>query len=213
MGGLYDCPADLHTRVRGASIKGFLADDEAEALYGYCGRVSKLGPALEVGSYCGKSTIYLGLACQRAGAVLYAVDHHSGSEEHQLGEEYYDADLYDVQRACVDTLPRFRRALSVFKLENAVVPILSSSQLVAKAWATPLSLVFVDGGHSHQQSMHDCTVWAKHVVPGGLLLVHDIFESPEDGGQGPYLGVQAVLATGAFEVVCKVRSMVILRRL
>ena len=82
-------PADIDT------IKGFLAEDEAQALYHYAGESLPLGPVLEVGSYCGKSTIYLGLAAKDQGSTVFALDHHRGSEEHQPGEIFHDPDLYD----------------------------------------------------------------------------------------------------------------------
>lgn len=205
-------PSSLFDLIQANAIKGFLADDEAEALFDLAKSVAGLGPCLEIGSYCGKSTLFLGSACKQSGNTLYAVDHHNGSEEHQLGEEYHDADLYDNQQQEINSFPVFKQTLTLGQLESTVIPIVTSSEILVRHWATPLGLVFVDGGHSHKMSLNDCMSWAKHIVSGGLLLVHDIFENPEDGGQGPYLALTSVLDAGGFEKIDQVNSLGILRR-
>lgn len=194
------------------SIKGFLAADEGEALHHCALAAGAVGPCLEIGSYCGKSTVYIGDACRQTDNTLYAVDHHRGSEEHQCGEAYHDAELYDAADACMDSFPVFRRTLALANLEAYVVPVVASSQQVARHWRTPLGFVFVDGGHSPESSMFDCLNWCKHLTAGGFLAVHDLFEHPEEGGQGPFLAFQAVLAGGEFEKVAQVRSLGILRK-
>ena len=116
-------PVDMH------QVKGFLADDEAAALYQAALVASKKAPIMEIGSYCGKSTIYIGSACKASGGVLYALDHHRGSEEHQLGEEYHDPDLFDGSAGLVDTFKEFRRNMRETQLEENVIPIVASSGL------------------------------------------------------------------------------------
>ena len=204
---------NLSTFIHDHAIKGFLAQDEGEALWKLASKVAHIGPCLEIGSYCGKSTVYLGDACKQTHNTLYAVDHHRGSEEHQLGEEYHDPDLYNAQAQAFDSFPTFRRTLDLAQLRDHVIPIVSSSAVAQKHWQTPLGMVFIDGGHSHEMALHDCTGWAKHIVSGGYLAVHDIFERPEDGGQGPYLALQAVLKTGDFTLRSQINSLGILQRL
>ena len=194
------------------SIKGFLAEDEALALHRYASEAATIGPCLEIGSYCGLSTVFIGDACKQTENTLYAVDHHRGSEEHQLGEEYHDAQLYDANVGAMDSFPMFRRTLALAKLEETVVPIVASSKVASKHWRTPLGFVFVDGGHSHESSMFDCVTWSEFIAPGGFLAVHDLFEFPEEGGQGPFLAFQQVLNSGQFEKVDQVRSLGFLRK-
>lgn len=204
--------SEIHQKVERHSVKGFLARDEAEALWRWTTEVAVLGPCLEIGSYCGKSTVYIGSACQAAGSALFAVDHHRGSEEHQRGEEYHDAAMYDASRQVFDTWPEFQKNMALFELEDTVVPIVTHSELLARHWATPLALAFIDGGHSHAMAKNDCLNWSKHLLPGGILAIHDIFPVPHDGGQGPYFALQAVLAEGSFEWLTTVNSLGILRR-
>ncbi len=195
------------------SIKGFLDPVEGEALYAFALEASTHGPALEVGSYCGKSTVYLGTACRANGAVLYSVDHHRGSEEHQPGEEYHDSELYDADEGLMDSFRYFRRTLARAELEDTVVPIVAPSVLAGRDWATPLSLVFIDGGHSRESALADFRAWSGHVIGGGYLLIHDIFPDPADGGQAPYEIYRSALDSGLFEALPVVKTLGVLRRL
>jgi MMP 1-O-methyltransferase len=194
-------------------IKGFLAEDEAQALYDLALTLAAKAPVLEIGSYCGKSTVYLGAACKAANGSLYALDHHRGSEEHQLGEEYHDPDLYDKENQLMDTFKEFRKNMRAADLEDTVVPIVSSSKVASKGWATPLSMVFIDGGHSLEAAMTDYQCWASHVISGGILAIHDIFPDPADGGQAPYTIYKLAEASGLFERLPMVNTLGLFRRL
>ncbi len=188
-------------------IKGFLAKDEGEALYQFALKAAQLGPCLEIGSYCGKSTVYYGLACKEAGNVLYALDHHRGSEEHQKGEEYHDADLWDDKAELVDSFWHFRQTMRKAKLEDTVIPVVASSGLAARSWGTPLGMVFIDGGHSLAAALCDYRSWAGHIVSGGILAIHDIFPNPADGGQAPYEIWKLAKASGLFEELPTVNTL------
>ncbi|HOY23174.1 MAG TPA: class I SAM-dependent methyltransferase [Cellvibrio sp.] len=202
-----DLPLDINT------VKGFLDADEGAALYEHALAAAKLGPLLEVGSYCGKSSVYLGTACKRMQSILFAVDHHRGSEEHQLGEEYHDPDLYDARFAKMDSFPQFRHTLARANLEDVVVPIVAPSELAARFWSTPLGLVFIDGGHSMQAALNDYRSWAGHVVRGGYLVIHDVFPNPADGGRPPFEIWKLAQESGLFEALPLVKSLGVLRRL
>tara|TARA_B100000446_G_scaffold51998_1_gene48053 strand:+ start:1607 stop:2239 length:633 start_codon:yes stop_codon:yes gene_type:complete len=194
------------------SIKGFLADDEGAALYAHALEASKLGPCLEIGSYCGKSTVYLGHACQQNNSVLYALDHHRGSEEHQLGEEYHDPDLYDSGIELMDSFRTFRTTMRKANLDDTVVPIVSSSAVASRHWATPLGMVFIDGGHSEEAAQTDYRSWSSFIKPGGILAIHDIFPNPADGGQAPYNIWKLAKASGLFEELATVNTLGLFRR-
>jgi predicted O-methyltransferase YrrM len=202
-----DLPLDIDT------VKGFLDADEGAALYKHALIAADLGPLLEVGSYCGKSSVYLGAACKRKQSILFAVDHHRGSEEHQLGEEYHDPDLYDTHFAKMDSFPQFRNTLACANLEDVVIPIVAPSVLAARFWSTPLGLVFIDGGHSMQAALDDYRSWAGHVVRGGFLVIHDVFPNPADGGRPPFEIWKLAQESGLFEALPLVKSLGVLRRL
>lgn len=195
------------------SVKGFLHPDEGARLHDLARSAAALGPCLEVGSYCGKSTLYLGAACQQAGQLLFAVDHHRGSEEHQPGEAYHDPELLDPACGRFDSLPAFRRTLFRAGLEDTVVPIVTSSAHAARHWHTPLGLVFIDGGHSREAALTDYRAWAGHVLPGGVLAIHDLFPDPTEGGQAPIEIYRLALASGLFAALETTRTLGVLRRL
>ena len=195
------------------TVKGFLSPEEGEALAGYAREAGRLGPVLEIGSYCGKSALYLGPAVREAGSVLYTLDHHRGSEEHQKGEEYHDPDLYNAELGAVETLPALRETLFRAGLEDCVIPIVGRSATVAAHWTTPLGMVFIDGGHSMAAALADYRGWAGRILPGGLLAIHDVFPDPADGGRPPYEIWKLASASGLFEPVRRTGTLEVLRRL
>jgi MMP 1-O-methyltransferase len=193
-------------------VKGFLDPEEGMRLYETACLAASLGPILEIGSYCGKSALYLGRACRENGAVLFSVDHHRGSEEQQPGEEYFDPALFDARMFSVDTFNQFRRTLHVAGLEGTVVPIVAPSAVAARAWATPLGMAFIDGGHAYETARSDYECWAGHVVSGGYLLIHDIFTDPAQGGQAPHRIYQTALASGLFEQLPMTKTLGVLKK-
>lgn len=195
------------------SVKGFLDEDEGRCLYEIALEAGRLGPCLEVGSYCGKSALYLGAACRKRNSILFSIDHHRGSEEQQPGEEYFDPDLYDPLSGRVDSFRQFRATLAAAGLEDAVVPIVCRSEVAARCWGTPLGLVFIDGGHALETVLSDYSAWAGHIVSGGYLLIHDIFPDPAKGGQAPYKVYKRALASGLFQETAMVNTLGVLQRL
>ncbi|WKX70077.1 class I SAM-dependent methyltransferase [Streptomyces sp. XD-27] len=197
------------------AAKGFMPADEGLALYEAAEAAAPLGlPLLEVGTYCGRSTILLADAARAAGTVAVTVDHHRGSEEQQPGWEYHDPTVVDPEVGLMDTLPTFRRTLHAAGLEEHVIAMVGRSPRVAAVWNTPLGLVFIDGGHTDEHATADYEGWAPHVAPGGLLVIHDVFPDPVDEwtGQAPYRIYRRALESGAFTEVSATRSLRVLRR-
>ena len=203
---------DPALRAAAEAAKGFMPPDEGLALHEAGLEAAALGPLLEVGTYCGKSAIYLGAAARERGTVLFTVDHHRGSEENQPGWEWHDPTLVDPDLGVMDTLPVFRRTIRDAGLEGTVVAVVGDSPTVARHWATPVALVFVDGGHGAGPAHADYEGWAPKVRPGGLLAIHDVFPDPADGGRPPYELYLRALRSGAFEEVRAVGSLRVLRR-
>ncbi|MGW3105166.1 class I SAM-dependent methyltransferase [Streptomyces sp. NPDC001100] len=197
------------------AAKGFMPAGEGLALYSAAVEAGSLGlPLLEVGTYCGRSTLLLADAARAAGVVALTVDHHRGSEEQQPGWEYHDPATVDPEIGLMDTLPTFRRTLYRAGLEEHVVALVGRSPQVARVWGAPLGLVFIDGGHTDEHANADYEGWAPHVAEGGLLVIHDVFPEPEDEftGQAPYRVYQRALESGAFTEVSVTDSLRVLRR-
>lgn len=195
------------------AAKGFMPDDEGLALHAAGRDGGSVGPLLEVGSYCGKSAVYLGAAARAGGTVLFSVDHHRGSEENQAGWEHHDPEVVDPETGRMDTLPFFRRTVERAGLEDAVVAVVGDSPVIAANWSTPLGLVFVDGGHALDVVLADFEAWSPHVAAGGMLVFHDVFEDPRDGGQAPFEVWKRAVASGLFIPVSTTGSLRVLRRI
>ena len=201
-----------HLNVDIESVKGFLDPLEGAALFAAAEAMAPHGLCVEIGSYCGKSTIIIGAACQKAGGILLAIDHHRGSEENQPGEEYYDPDLDDGDGG-MSTLLLFRANIRRAGLEDTVIPALSPSQMVARLPMAAPAFVFIDGGHSMPSALADWQNWGARVMKGGLLAIHDVFPNPADGGRPPHEIYKLALHSGVFEEEKAVKSLRVLRRL
>ena len=195
------------------AIKGFLLEAEGESLYLAAKNYSKQGPCLEIGSYCGKSALYLGSAVKENNQLLYSIDHHKGSEEQQPGEEFFDPDLLDETGKKINTLPFFLDTIDKAGLKEIVIPIVSTSVEASMVWTKPLAMVFIDGGHSEKAANDDYDAWNPHIIPGGLLAIHDVFPNPEDGGRPPFNIYTKAKESGLFKEVDMISSLALLEKL
>ncbi len=203
-------------RRHALAATGFMPADEGDALYDAAvaaGAAVPQLPFLEVGSYCGRSTVWLGGAAREAGTVLFAVDHHRGSEENQAGWEHHDTTVVDPRTGKMDTLPRFRDTIHDAGLEDVVFAVVGQSAAVAAHWASPLAFLFIDGGHGDEPARLDYEGWTPHVAVGGTLAIHDVFPDPADGGRPPYERIYLpAIESGRFEEISTTGSLRVLRR-
>jgi MMP 1-O-methyltransferase len=203
-------------RARALAAKGFMPPEEGDALHAAALAAAAAvpgAPFVEVGSYCGRSTIWLGAAARAAGTVVFAVDHHRGSEENQAGWEWHDPTVVDARTGKMDTLPTFRATIHDAGVEDVVVAVVGQSPVVARHWTTPAALIFIDGGHGAEPARADYAGWAPRVAIGGTLAIHDVFPDPADGGRPPYEEIfRPALASGRFRLASATGSLRILTR-
>jgi len=199
-------------RLAAEAARGFMPADEGLALFETAAAYADAAPIAEIGTYCGKSTIYLAAAARQAGQMVLTVDHHHGSEENQPGWEYHDPELVDPATGRMDTLPHFRATLAAAGLEEHVIAIVGASAAVAAVWRLPLGMLFIDGGHTDAAAIADYEGWAPWVAPGGALAIHDVFPDPADGGQAPYRIFERAVRSGAFTQVRVQGSLRVLER-
>jgi len=194
------------------TVKGYMDVVEGLKLFDLALEASAKGPCLEIGSFCGKSSVYIGTACKHKGTTLFTIDHHRGSEEQQPGQLYFDPEIYDERTGRVDSLPLLRQTLEKAGLEDTVVPMITTSRVAAKNWATPLGMVFIDGGHSYEAALTDYECWGPHLVKNGYLVFHDIYPDPSKGGQAPYEVYKLALNSGVYTELPMSGSLGILRK-
>ena len=199
-------------RQAAEAARGFMPPDEGIAVYETAAQYATVGPIAEIGSYCGKSTIYLAAAARQQGQLVVTVDHHRGSEEIQPGWDHHDPEVVDPATGRMDTLPFFRATLANAGLEEHVIAVVGTSRDVARLWRTPVGMLFIDGGHSEEHVVADYEGWAPWVASGGALAFHDVFADPADGGQAPYRLYQRALRSGAFKEVRVQGSLHVLQR-
>ena len=199
-------PIDINT------VKGFLDPIEGEALYLYAKQYVRNDPCLEIGSYCGKSSVYLGSAVKENGQKLYSIDHHKGSEEQQPGEEYFDSDLINAEGNGIDTLPFFLETIEKSKLDKFLIPIVSTSEEAYQDFTLNFDMVFIDGGHSEKAAQKDYELWSQRITKGGLLAIHDVFPNPEDGGRPPYNIYRRALESGNFKKLEMIKTLGLLKK-
>ena len=178
------------------ALKGFMPNHEGLALKKWAEEFSAYGPALEIGTFGAKSSLYIAAGTAAHDQLIYTIDHHAGSEEHQLGEEYFDADIFDEKLGRVNTVPLMQSNLQQFDESKWVIPIIANANMLAPSWTTNLGLLFIDGSHTELSAMNDYNNWVSKLDTKGALVIHDIYERPEDGGQAPFLIYQKALKDG-----------------
>jgi len=204
---------DSLMKAAAEAARGFMPPDEGVALHEAALLVAdSAAPMLEIGSYCGKSGIYLGSAAKERNTILFALDHHRGSEENQPGWEWHEPDLVDPEVGVIDTLPRFRRAIFDAGLEGTVVALVGDSPTVGSRWTIPLSFLFIDGGHGSEPAHRDFELWTPWIEAGGILAIHDVFPDPADGGRPPYEIYCRAIESGEFTDISATGSLRVLRR-
>lgn len=186
-------------------LKGFMPQHEGIALTKWSEKFSSIGPIMEIGSYCGKSAIYLSKGAILNDQLVYTIDHHFGSEEHQIKEEYFDSEIFDYKNQRVNTLPLLIKNINKIQVKN-IVPIVSNSVDIASKWDAKLGMVFIDGGHSFKAANNDYVSWSTKIKKNGALVIHDIFENPDEGGQAPFEIFQKALKNN-FEVYERVDTL------
>lgn len=206
----------MEWRRHALAAKGFMPEAEGDALHAAALQAAAAvptAPFVEVGSYCGRSTVWLGAAARDAGTVVFAVDHHRGSEENQAGWEWHDPSLVDARAGLMDSLPTFRETIRAAGLEDRVIAVVGPSAIVARYWSAPAAMVFIDGGHGAEPARTDYAGWAPHVAIGGTLAIHDVFPDPADGGRPPYEEIfLPALESGRFRLASATGSLRVLTR-
>jgi predicted O-methyltransferase YrrM len=188
-----------------ASVEGFLDPLEGYALYRCAAEGPGIGAVVELGSYCGRSTAFLAAGSKAAcREKVVAVDHFLGSPEHQPGKHFASPVLAREGT----TFQCFRANLERVHLLDHVEAINAPSAEAVLRWTAPIRLLFIDAEHSYESVRHDFDGWTPFVVPGGLVLLHDVGDEP-----GVTRVFQEVIAEGkSFKLIVGVVSLRVLQK-
>lgn len=177
-----------------SAIDGWLSDAQGRALYRAAAATTGRGVIVEIGSWKGRSTVWLAAGARRAGRRVYAIDPHCGSRE--------DPDANTLQ----EFMANIRRA----GVADVVEPLVMTSADAADRIRDDVELLFIDGDHSLEGAERDAQLWLPRLVPGGVLMMHDV-------GAAGYIGPRTVFRrrvcwSGAFDRIGRVGSMGVARR-
>jgi MMP 1-O-methyltransferase len=150
-------------------VEGFLSDSEGETLYNLAKNCKGNGVIVEIGSWKGKSTIWLGSGSKAGNKVkVYAIDPHTGSSEHQKESEK------------VWTFEEFKKNITNAKVDDIISPIVKTSEEAAKNFNEPIELIFIDGAHEYESVKLDYDLWFPKVLNDGIMAFDDTV-----GWEGP----------------------------
>ena len=160
--------ASIQRSIR--NIDGWLTDIEGISLYYAAKYGSGNGAIVEIGSFKGKSTIWLAKGSQCVGRErVYAIDTHLGSPEHRPGGEFASHMPPEGTTELV-----FRRNIEQADVADWILPLIMSSDDAVKIWHNPIRLLFIDADHSYEAIRNDFIKWQQYVIPGGLIALHDV---------------------------------------
>lgn len=145
-------------------IDGWFSEDEGR-WYARFARGLRGGIFVEVGSWKGRSTSFIGPVCNANGTRLVCVDHWRGSND-------VLADRYAAALAVEDVEQTFRRNMAALGI---AVEVIAEPSAVAASSFEPHSVdrVFIDAGHDKESVAEDLRVWGERLRPGGILAGHD----------------------------------------
>jgi predicted O-methyltransferase YrrM len=176
------------------AIDGWLSEAQGRALYEAAAATTGRGAIVEIGSWKGRSTVWLAAGARTAGRRVYAIDPHRGSRE-------------DPAAA---TLSEFLENIRRAGVADAVEPLVMTSAEAAGQMRGPVELLFIDGDHSPEGAERDSAIWLPRLVPGGIVMMHDV-------GAAGYVGPRIVFRrrvcwSGGFDRIRRVGSMGVARR-
>ena len=175
-------------------VDGWLSERQGRELFRAALACAGRGAIVEIGSWKGRSTVWLAAAARRAGTIVYAVDRHEASREDPTARTYDD----------------FRRNLTAAGLLDHVRPLVMSSREAERILEGPVGVLFIDGDHSDAGAQEDFTLWLPRLAPGAALLCHDVSTASYSGPRRMFQ--RLVCRSAEFDAVRRVGSMMVARR-
>jgi predicted O-methyltransferase YrrM len=146
-----------HLWARAKGMEGWLRPEEGRWLFDAARALPPESTIVEIGSFKGRSTCCLAGGC-REHARVYAVDSFDGGP--------------NLPRA--DSLADFNRNIRSCGLSDYVEPIVGLSSEVARKWAKPIHLLFIDGSHNYDDVLADFNGFFPHLTKRSFVAFHDV---------------------------------------
>lgn len=161
-------PAEVWAKVEG--IHGFMGLRECGLLYYAARHWPVEGPVIELGSFKGRSTSVLALA----GRQVHAVDAWSPGNyvASAMGAHFVPDDR---------ALQEFRANTEQVGAAERIEVHRGKTTDVARGWQARCAILFIDAGHNYPEVRADVDNWLPHLLPGGLVLLHDTFSDRYSG--------------------------------
>jgi predicted O-methyltransferase YrrM len=177
-----------------SGIEGWLSDAQGRALLAAAAATTGRGAIVEIGSWKGRSTVWLAEGARLAGQRVHAIDRHTQSREDPSANTLADF-LENINRAGV---------------ADVVEPLVMASAEAAAVVRGPVELLFIDGDHSFDGVRRDAEIWLPRVVEGGVVMFHDVASASYEGPRRIFR--RMVCWNERFAGVRRVGSMAIARR-
>ena len=143
-------------------IGGWLTPKEGRLLYELAKRCTGRGVIVEIGSWKGKSTIWLANGSRGGAAIpVYAIDPHTATSDNL------------ATQSAASTFAEFIENIRRAGVADLVVPMVTTSAEAARGFSRPVELIFIDGAHDYASVALDFELWFPRVVEGGTLAFHD----------------------------------------
>jgi predicted O-methyltransferase YrrM len=175
-------------------VEGWLSDEQGRALYRAAAATTGRGAIVEIGSWKGRSTIWLASAARLTGRCVYAIDPHTRSNEDPLA----------------NTLAEFRANLERAGVSDAVRPLITTSAEAVAILEDPVELLFIDGDHSYDAVERDVELWLPRLIEGGVVLFHDVTTTAYSGPRRVFR--RHVCLDSHFDSIRRVGSMTVARK-
>ena len=181
-------------RTATSGIEGWLSDAQGHALLSAAAATTGRGAIVEIGSWKGRSTVWLAEGARLAGQRVHAIDRHTQSLEDPVA----------------NTLAEFLENIKRAGVADVIEPLVMSSADAAAVVGGPVELLFIDGDHSLEGVRRDAEIWLPRVMEGGLVMFHDVATAGYNGPRRIFR--QMVCWNERFAGVRRVGSMTIARR-
>jgi MMP 1-O-methyltransferase len=147
-----------------SDVAGWLDPDEGRLLYRLAAEADPAGHIVEIGSWHGRSTIWLAAGARAGrGARVFAIDPHTGTHLRKAGETTDRILHTNLVRAGV---------------RDQATILVTTSERAAAEWSGSISLLWIDGDHEYESARRDYLLWEPHLLADAVVALHDTFVWP-----------------------------------